>query len=382
MHGIVIGGGIGGMALAAALQRVGISCEVYEQAEELREVGAGLTLWSNAQMALARLGALEPMMEVGSVVNRLEVRTAAGKVLAVTPLARAARRFGVPGSVCVHRGEILRELMRLSEPGRVHLRARGVGFKESNGCVIARFADGTEARGDFLVGADGLRSQVRAQLFGDTPARYAGYTCWRGVATLDQVALGPDTAFETWGRGRRFSVHHCGSGRLFWWASHNEPFDGVDGPRGRKADVQELFSTWHEPIPSVIAATSEILRNDIVDRPPICVWGRGRVTLLGDAAHPMTPNLGQGACQALEDAVVLADRLRRGPNIDAALRAYEGIRWRRTARITKESLRFGRVCQWQNPIACWLRDTTTRFIPPIAALWFIERFFREELPVL
>jgi 2-polyprenyl-6-methoxyphenol hydroxylase-like FAD-dependent oxidoreductase len=146
--------------------------------------------------------------------------------------------------------------------------------------------------------------------------------------------------------------------------------------------VEELFSTWHEPIPSVIAATREILRNDIVDRRPIRVWGRGCITLLGDAAHPTTPNLGQGACQALEDAVILADQLRRGHDVEAALRGYENIRRRRTARITNESLRFGRVCQWKNPAACWARNMAIRFIPPAASLWFIERFFHQELPVL
>jgi 2-polyprenyl-6-methoxyphenol hydroxylase-like FAD-dependent oxidoreductase len=380
LRGIVIGGGIGGMALAAALERVGIFCEVHEQAEELREVGAGLTLWSNALLALGRLGAAERVMALGSTVDRLEVRSPMGQVLAAIPLARAAQRFGVPGSVCLHRADLLRELMRLSDPDHVHLCARCLGFEETNGQVIARFADGREARGDFLVGADGLRSAVRAQLFGDATPRYAGYTCWRGVATLEQTALAPDTAFEAWGRGRRFSIHHCGRGRLFWWAAQNCPSNGADGLRGRKADVQELFSNWHEPIPSVIAATQEILRNDIVDRPPIRVWGRGRITLLGDAAHPTTPNLGQGACQAIEDAIVLADQLRNSTSVESALRGYERIRRRRTARITNESLRFGRVCQWESPAACWLRNAATRFIPPLASLRFLERFFHQELP--
>jgi 2-polyprenyl-6-methoxyphenol hydroxylase-like FAD-dependent oxidoreductase len=196
------------------------------------------------------------------------------------------------------------------------------------------------------------------------------------------IPFAPYCAFEAWGPGRRFSIHPCGSGRLFWFATHNELAHGTDGPRGRKADVQELFSLWHEPIPSVIAATSEILRNDIFDRPPVTIWGRGRITLLGDAAHPMTPNLGQGACQALEDAVVLADQLRAKSRVEAALRAYESLRQPRTKRITAESFRLGRITQAENGLAHWLTTTAVRLMPPAAAWWSMERFLHTELPVL
>jgi 2-polyprenyl-6-methoxyphenol hydroxylase-like FAD-dependent oxidoreductase len=382
MHGIIIGGGIGGMALAAALERVGVSYELHEQAEELREVGAGLVLWSNALLALARLGVVEGLTRQGSVIARLEVRTSDGRVLAVTPFARAVNRVGVPGCLCVHRADILRELSRRSDPARLRLRSRCVGFEQRDEVVFARFVDGHEARGDFLVGADGLRSVVRARLFGDTPPRYVGYTCWRGVASLEQTALPPDRAFEAWGRGRRFAIHPCGQGRLFWWACHNEPANGRDNAARRKADVLKLFSGWQEPIATTIAATPEILRNDILDRPPIRVWGRGCATLLGDAAHPTTPNLGQGACQAIEDAIVLADQLRRAGNTEGALRAYEKLRQRRTARITTESFRIGRVCQWENSVACWLRNAGTRFFPQSASLRLMERFFKTALPEL
>jgi 2-polyprenyl-6-methoxyphenol hydroxylase-like FAD-dependent oxidoreductase len=217
MHGIVIGGGIGGMALAAALERVGISCDVYEQAKELREVGAGLALWSNALIALERLDAATRVMTLGSKVERFEIRTPNGRVRAVTPLARAAKRFGVPGSVCLHRADLLSELARRVASDRVQLDARCIEVREDSGTVFARFANRREASGDFLVGADGIRSVVREQLFGKSALRYAGYTCWRGVAKREQVALAPGTAFETWGQGRRFSVHPCGLGRVFWW---------------------------------------------------------------------------------------------------------------------------------------------------------------------
>jgi 2-polyprenyl-6-methoxyphenol hydroxylase-like FAD-dependent oxidoreductase len=382
VHGIVIGGGIGGMALAAALRRVGISSDVHEQAPELREVGAGLGLWSNALIALQRLGAFERVSALGSRLKRVEIRKPDGRVIAVTSMVPVEKSSGLPGSICVHRADLLRELVGLCDERRIHLGSRCVAVTTDSNEAKAEFADGSSVRGDFLIGADGLRSVVRAQLFGDSPPRYAGYTCWRGVARLGPDALPSGTAFETWGRGRRFSVHPCGPGRLFWWATHNEPAAGRDGPGGRKADVQALFSNWHEPIPAVIAATPEILRNDIEDRPPVREWGRGCVTLLGDAAHPTTPNLGQGACQALEDAVVLADQLRRGGSIASALRTYEDRRRRQTSRITIESLRFGRIAQWENPVACTLRDGATRLVPSAASLWILRRHFHPDLPGL
>lgn len=383
LHGIIIGGGIGGVALAAALERVGISCEVHEQSDDLREVGAGLTLWFNALTALQRLGAADRVMALGSREDRFELRAPSGRVLAVTPLARALKRFGLPGCVCVHRADLLRELACLCRTTRVHLSSRCVGIEQQASRVIARFANGETSQADFLAGADGLYSVVRGQLFGPSEPRYAGYTCWRGVATFDPaVPLAPHCAFEAWGCGRRFSIHHCGPGRLFWYATHNEPANGTDGSAGRKRDVQELFSSWHEPIPSVIAATSEILRNDILDRPPIRTWGRGRITLLGDAAHPTTPNLGQGACQALEDAVVLADQLRAKSDVEAALREYENLRQPRTSRIAVESFRVGWISQSENSVLRCLASIAVQSIPPAASWWSVARFLRTELPSL
>lgn len=194
--------------------------------------------------------------------------------------------------------------------------------------------------------------------------------------------LSPETAFEAWGQGRRFSIHPCGTGRVFWFATLNRPANGPDPPHGRQLEVREHFSSWHEPIPSVIAAASEIIRNDIYDRAPVKAWGRGRITLLGDAAHPTTPNLGQGACQALEDAVVLADRLRASSAIEPALREYEEIRGPRTRLITNESYRLGRISQSENPMIRWGSRLAVQVMPPSVSWWSFERFLKTELPVL
>jgi 2-polyprenyl-6-methoxyphenol hydroxylase-like FAD-dependent oxidoreductase len=384
MKVIIIGGGIGGLSAALALERVGIRCDVFEQADELREVGAGLTVWANAIGALEQLGVAQRVLPLGSKVDRFEVRTSTGQILSSSSFLNLERKLGVPVCVIVHRADLLRELAAGQEQDRTHCGARCVAIENKADGVIARFADGREASGDLLVGADGLHSVVRAQLHGPAKPRYAGYTCWRGVAHLEVTDPLPGLSFETWGSGARVAVHHCGPGRLFWYATRNLPEGGVDSVAGRKADVQDVIQSWHSPIPAVIEATpgAAILRNDIVDRIPLVNWSRGRVTLLGDAAHPTTPNLGQGACQAIEDAVSLAASLASSGHVETALRRYEQMRQPRTAAITKDSWRFGSVGQWESSLGCRVRNRLARWMPNALSLRLIENRLSHELPQL
>lgn len=190
------------------------------------------------------------------------------------------------------------------------------------------------------------------------PSGYAGYTCWRGIACGASHLLPPGRTVFAVGRGSQVGLFHCGPERLYWFATRNAPAGAAESPAGRKAEVLAAFAGWRAPVPAVIEATAEadILRGDILDRPPTDVWGRSRVTLPGDAVHATTPNLGQGACQALEDAVVLADRLRRIADPVAALRAYEDDRRPRTAKVVGESWRMGSIPQWSNPLLVAIRN--------------------------
>jgi 2-polyprenyl-6-methoxyphenol hydroxylase-like FAD-dependent oxidoreductase len=358
---LIIGGGIGGLCTAIALRRCGIGAQVFEQADALREVGAGLTIWTNAAKVLRRLDVADQVMSCASITERFQLRTWRGEILDETRPGDLGRRFGCPNLV-VHRADVLRALASAVSPEAITVGATCVGFEQDSEGVTARFADGSEQHGEVLIGADGLHSSIRGRLIGDGRPRYAGYICWRGLAEIQGQDLPAGLGFEAWGRGARFAVQHCGSGRVFWYATRNAREGVPDGPRGRKQDVLDTFSGWHEPIPTVIAATDAgaILKNDITDREPIRHWGRGRVTLLGDAAHPMTPNFGQGACQAMEDAVVLADCLAGTSDVSASLRTYEARRRDRTAMITQASRRFGEASQWENPCLCWLRKLITK----------------------
>jgi 2-polyprenyl-6-methoxyphenol hydroxylase-like FAD-dependent oxidoreductase len=358
---IVIGGGIGGLAAAVALPKVGMAVTVFERAPAIREVGAGLSLWSNAVTALRRLGLESRIVELGSPVERMQTVTASGQVLSEITIEELSRKAGAP-SLCVHRADLLRTLAEALELSVIRTNARCVGFEQHSDVVTARFADGQSESGDLLLGADGIQSAIRAQLFGPSEPRYAGYTCWRGIAHFEHPDLPSGLSLFALGRGTQMGLSHCGPARIYWFVTQNAPAGTADPPGGHKHAVLTAFTGWHPMFRAVIEATDEsaILKNDIIDRPPIRIWGVGRLTLLGDAAHPSTPNLGQGACQALEDAVVLADCLRQADGVISGLRSYEERRRRRTAWVTTQSWFLGKVFQWQNPIAIWLRNRSFR----------------------
>jgi 2-polyprenyl-6-methoxyphenol hydroxylase-like FAD-dependent oxidoreductase len=355
---LIIGGGIGGLATAVALQRSGWEIEVFERAPELGEVGAGLSLWRNALAALDRIGLLESLRGLGVEGQTGAFRTPSGETL----LAMGAGPTDTASGgiiLLLHRAELLDVLHRAARPDAVRLGALCVGLDQDAAAVTARFEDGREARGDLLVGADGLRSVVRSALFGPEPPRYRGYTAWRAVTRFDHARL---THGETWGRGRRFGQWGMTGGRVYWYATESVPEEHGDPPEGRKQGLLKLFRGWHEPVEDLIEATDEaaILRNDVYDRPALRHWSVGRATLLGDAAHPMTPDMGQGACQAIEDAVVLADCLTRSSEVALALRDYESRRIPRTRRVARESRQAGMIAQWSNPLACRFREALLR----------------------
>ena len=361
---IIVGGGIGGLTAAIALRRVGVDAAVFEQAGGLWEIGAGISLWVNAIRALERVGLADAVRAAGREEIGGTIRLSSGEALTEISAEALEERFG--RNVVLQRPDLQRLLLAaLDEAGSaVRLGAGCLGFRQDGSSVTALFTGGHEERGDLLIGADGLNSVIRKQLFGDKEPRYAGFTAWRGLADLGDG--GDGDGFEAWGRGAIFGLVGLGRSRFYWYATKNAPENQPDAPKGRKAELLKRFGSWHEPVPSVIWATeeAEILRNDVYDREPLKSWGEGRVTLLGDAAHPMTPNLGQGACQAIEDAVVLAECVRQGNgDVTAALRLYEERRKARTAGVVRRSRLLGRAGQLENPLLCTLRNAVARAMP-------------------
>jgi len=363
---LILGGGIGGLAAALAFQQSGITALVFERAQEFREVGAGLILAGNAVKALEKFGLAEVLQTTAAPLRFSYLRAWRGNVLVAMPTQDARMRFGA-STVAVHRAELQAALIQALERDSLHMNLQGIGFEQDAEGAHLRFASGETSHGDVLVGADGLHSAIRAQLVGAATPRYAGYTVWRGLTSFAMNQREEQTTFETWGAGRRFGCVPLTQGRVYWFAVAN----AREGEREATAEqekrrVVELVSSCHEPAPAVVAATeaAAILRTDIYDRPVLSSWSQGRVTLVGDAAHPMTPNLGQGACQAIEDAYILAESLKNAPTITSALQRYEARRISRANAMVRRSRQQGQIAQWEHPWAVSVRDTAMRMAPP------------------
>ena len=359
---VVIGGGIGGLTTAIALARRGLAVEVYEQAPELKEVGAGVGLWPNAMAAFEQIGLADRVAKLGAPVDRQGLTRPDGSWLLCLPAELMTRRWGA-GFVTVHRAELQQLLADELDPAVIHLGARCTGVQDNGRAVIARFADGREVRADVVVGADGVHSAVRAALFGPAPLRYRGYTAVRSLTPPGSVPLSRDS-WEIWGRGARFGQGPTGGDRVIWWATWNAPAGGT-GDAGTPALLRKQFGTWPDPIPAIIEATPEaaLIRNDIYDRRPARTWGRGRVVLVGDAIHPMTPDLAQGACQAIVDGTTLASCLAAAGTASRALLAFQRRRWRNAAGTALLARNIGAMGQWHGRAACAVRDTLMRTTP-------------------
>ena len=356
----IVGGGIGGVAAAVALHQAGFEAIVYERAPQIREAGAGMMLWPNATRVLRGWGLLDYLSERSGSSTHFLVRSSKGTIL----MDIALGSFDVP-AITVRRPDLLDALLSALPRNRIRLAQKLTHLEQAQDKVNISFESGLNVEHDVVIGADGIRSRVRTELFGQIDPIYRGYTVWRGVARYDGSALFEGANSETWGAGRRFGILNVGPQKFVWYAAVNVPQDHEEGPNGRKVELLEAFNRWHEPIMDLIAATPEndIMKNGAYDLVPLRRWGRGRVTLLGDAAHPCTPNLGQGGGMALEDAAVLAKRLAQNNEVETALRKYESHRRHRTKHIQRRSRLMGEIAQWESRTIVAGRRMVTRFLP-------------------
>ncbi|MER6628179.1 FAD-dependent monooxygenase [Streptomyces sp. NPDC000987] len=361
---IVIGGGIGGLAAGIALTRRGWQVKVLERAATFDEVGAGLSLWPNGVRALDALGVGDQVREQALVETEAGIRNTSGRWLSRTDTQELARRFGPV--VMVHRARLLDILRSALPAGALCANAgvTGVGLGERR----AEVEHGTGvSQADLLVAADGIDSTVRRSLWPQAPApRYAGYTAWRLVVdTGRRLSAGG----ESWGRGERVGIAPLTDGRTYLFCVANAP-EGQRNSGSELAEIRRRFGGWHDPIPQLLAAADEnaVMRHDIRELPPLASFVTGRAVLLGDAAHAMTPNMGQGANQALEDAVTLAVLLDAYPDVESALAAYDQHRRPRTQVIARRSRRIGITAQWHSAPATALRDLMLRRTPRSALL--------------
>ncbi|MGV9290791.1 FAD-dependent oxidoreductase [Streptomyces sp. NPDC003719] len=358
---LIAGGGIGGLAAALALQRRGFEPVVLERADSLRDGGAGLHIWTNGVLALDHLGLAGKVLEVAPVQQVAHFTTWRGDVLGAWPVGDFVERYGAP-TIAVERSVLHGVLRDALEGSPLRTGAHVVSFDQDPDGVTVRLADGRTERGDLLIGADGIHGAVHDQLFGPARNLFSGYIAWRGRAPMEHADIPPGTFNAVFGPGTRFTYYDVAPGLVHWMSVANGAPGGRDG-----AGVRDMLLRRHEgwagPVADILRATPEewILRGDVEGRRPERHWSKGRVTLLGDAAHPITFNIGQGACQALEDALVLAEHLDRGGSDPvAALRRYEEERRRRTAGLQRVAWWIGRMGAVENPLLIRAREAFMR----------------------
>jgi 2-polyprenyl-6-methoxyphenol hydroxylase-like FAD-dependent oxidoreductase len=350
---IIIGGGIGGVATALALSRAGIEPVVYERTKELREVGAGIALWANATHILKNLGLLAEAVQLGCLTTNYQFNSQQGKELVNISLDS----FELP-VVGIHRAELHQLLWQNVPGGNFILGETFERFERKNNRVYAYFSSGLSVVGDALIGADGLRSRVRSAILGEEPPTYRHFKTWRGLTDYIPSGYRPGYIREFLGSGKGFGFMMLGKNKIYWYAAATAIENQPDAAVGRKKELEMMYQDWFPSIPELIMATDEakILTTDLYDRPPTLPWSQDNITLLGDAAHPMLPTMGQGACTALEDAYVLAKCLQEQSNMIAAFQNYQSLRFPRTKTIMEQSLQSAKMGELQHPLAVGLRN--------------------------
>lgn len=356
----IVGAGIGGLTTAIAFEKLGYAATVYEGSPSIKPVGAGLGLGGNAVGAFKVLGIDQAVIAQGNLFQNFPILNQHGKLIYKVNSEKIRSRFSVE-NFTIHRAALHAALTAEIKHSEIVLDKRLAKIEPAAGAYKLIFEDGSHAIADILIGADGVHSKTRNFVNPSGKVRYAGYVCWRAVTENE---IGIETGFETWGRNGRFGAVPLANNQIYWFLCIN-----AASPRQHqvlsKNDLAQLFEDYHDPIPQIINATPNeaLVYNPIIDLKPQKHFAKERVLLIGDAAHATTPNLGQGACQAIEDVATLYQILQKEQNIEKAFKAFGKKRLKRTHYIVNTSYRVGQVAQLENPLLCALRNALFRAMP-------------------
>ncbi|KZN15471.1 FAD-dependent urate hydroxylase HpxO [Marinomonas sp. TW1] len=329
MKALIIGAGIGGMSAAAALKQQGIECDIFEAVKEIKPVGAALSIWSNGVKCMNHLGMGHIMDQLGGPMHYLAYQDGlTGTVMtqfSLTPLVEAVGERPCP----VSRADLQSQMIDWWGKEKIQFGKRIESVEQSANGVTAYFTDGTQVSGDVMIAADGTHSKVRAHVLGyDTERRYAGYVNWNGLVDIDED-IAPANQWTTFvGEGKRVSIMPIADGRFYFFFDVPLP-KGLDEDKNSvKQDLAGYFAGWAEPVQKLIAAIDPDTTNriEIHDIEPFDTLVKEKIALLGDSAHSTTPDIGQGGCSALEDAVVLGQCFAKNTDIEAALLDYQSER--------------------------------------------------------
>lgn len=357
----IIGAGIGGLTTALTLKQKGLNVKIYESSAEIKPVGAGIIIANNAMQVFQKLGLQDKIEKVGNKISFMKITDTQLNDISVVDLSEYEKKYGVH-NIAIHRGELQKILADEIGFENINLSKRLLKIEKAELFKLT-FEDNTTFESKLVIGADGIKSVVRNQLFEESTLRNANQKCWRGICEIDLPKNYHNELNEAWGKGKRFGFVKISDKKVYWYALTN-----ANKFFKKTTNLLEVFKEFHTDILKIISATNkeQIILNDIIDLKPIDKWQAENVCLIGDAAHATTPNLGQGACQAIEDAYVLGKLLDEGLAIESTFKQYENLRRKKAHTIVNISWTVGKMAHIENNLGIWLRNKIMRNLPKSA----------------
>lgn len=358
----IIGAGIGGLTTAIALRQKGFEVEIFEATSAFKKAGSGINLALNAMQVYKRLGLYETILEAGSHSTTMAITDGQLNPLSVIDLKPFEDKHSVK-SVAIHRATLHKILLNQLSGVQIHLNKKVKILKQLGQGIVMEFEDGTTHKTNVLIGADGIHSVIRTSIFDNTTLRKAKQVCWRGITNIELPRQYQTELNELWGKGKRFGFVAISNNEYYWYALANYKKDYRQ--EFKDIDLSALFSDFHPLVNQMIKSTprEDILTNEMLDLKPIPTWYRNTICLLGDSAHATTPNLGQGACQAIESALVLSDCLAKYKTAEEAFRAFQDIRIKKANNVINTSWKIGKMAHLENGFAIKLRNFVLRITP-------------------
>ncbi|MDQ0781878.1 FAD-dependent monooxygenase [Chryseobacterium sp. W4I1] len=367
----IIGAGIGGLSLGNILKQHQLDFTIYESVPEIKPVGAGIMMAINAMQVFDRLGLKEQIENAGNKIHGISITDESLKPITKTSILALEKKYN-SCNVAIHRAELQKILAE--NIGYEHIQLNHSLSKiENKDHYSLHFENGVQVESQIVFGADGIKSKIRDQILGTGNIRSAGQKCWRGLVTFDLPQQFNQEAIEMWGKGKRFGFVKISDTKLYWYALVNER------KHKRYLEPCDYFEDFHPLVLNILEATLEenIILNDIIDLSPIPLWHSENLCLIGDAAHATTPNMGQGACQAIEDAYIIGRLLETSQNFNAVFEQFQKIRQKKVNYIVDTSWNIGKISQWEKGNT--LRNFLMRLIPENTNQKMAEKIIQLEI---
>ena len=356
----IIGAGIGGLTTAIALEQKGIKTRIFEQAEQIKPVGAGIILANNAMQVYEKLGFRKLIEENGNPISSMNITKSSLKPLSKIDLSYFEQKHNTK-NIAIHRGTLQQILIDKLKSTKINLDHKLTSIVENTNGYSLEFENGERIQSSTVLGADGLNSVVRQNLFPNNSIRNANQICWRGITEYELTIKFRNELNEAWGKSERFGFVKIAQNKVYWYAlksfKKNKKEFSIH-------DLEQYFGDYNSVIKGIIKSTKkeQINTAEISDLKPTNIWYKKNVCLIGDSAHATTPNMGQGACQAIEDAYVLSECLSKYKTTKA-FSEYQNLRLSKAHQVVKASWLVGKMAHLSNPILIGLRNQMLRLTP-------------------